>query len=609
MKSVKIRFQVMADQLKKELNGIKRFTSDVSGWSNLKKAADRYGKSVAALGAVFRGLRKAGSTAFKVLSTGLKAARNLALIGVGAITGLGAASLKSAADIEKLKLRLEGVTGSTAKANDVFKEVYKFFLASPFELEPLIEARILLEGLGITGQNSFESVANAAAIMDRDIVDMSSIMGGMEAEPLRNLGINTKREGEAFIFEYKNKMGEWKEVTANGRRAAQQELLKIFDIKYGGALGKLSQTWHGLVSTFKGTMKGAFAEVGEGLLPTFKPILKTINDNIQAAIDSGKLEKWGNALGNFAKRASVNLLAGVQTALDAISKATLGGAISTAVGALVDTTVVALAAGLMSLKSVVVALSKIMFATFKEDFLKLEFWGNKKRAHEAAAMQIAGMSSVDMEKQGVPDRLIAKFDVLKAGFGSDDDKLKAYEQLVNWSQQTHSQDEAAEIAARNRDVSIGDTLSQVQQDFKKTQKYVADKTDDMVSNMSGRLGFDLEGSFQKNKEKGEKMFTTPEPAPLVDPVYQPPPENKYTHHDTDFAGPPSASFEYGMRSRNVGNTVIAEPYIKNMTTMQENLEEFLDVTDKAVDSVSKKTEEATKRMRDIEERTKQFGGR
>jgi len=495
MKPIKITFQVIADQLKKEFAGIKRFTSDVTGWTRLKQAADKYGKSVVAVGVAFKGLRSVGSAAFKVLGAGFKAFRNVVLIGIGAVTGFGAASLKSAADIEKLKLRLEGVTGSAKKADDIFKETYKFFLKSPFELEPLVEARILLEGLGITGSAAFTSVANAAAIMDRDITDVASAVGSMEAEPLRRMGINLNSDGKQFLFEYIDKMGKIHNIASKTRRGAQQELLKIFDIKFGGSIGKLSQTWYGLVSTFEGSMKGAFAEVGAGLLPVFKPILSKINDGIQGAIESGKLQKWGETLGAWIQKGVINLTAGIQTAIDMLRGLSLGDAIGGTVSTLTTMAITLLGEGLLGLGRVLVVLAKVFATALSAELMKVDIWGRNEdeNALVKAFQKFTGFNGAAevpdylFKKNNIPDEFSRKnLNKLEA---TDKDAYKESLSRLRKLLDRLSLDAKAEIATSSRD---SDILAAIKE-FIKGNKAAFDRV--------GGVGENIKNDWEKRTKK------------------------------------------------------------------------------------------------------------
>jgi len=220
---------------------------------------------------------------------------------VAAFAAVGIGGIKAAADMESLRAQLEAVLGDAEKAKKAFDESFDFSVATPFSPEDIVKTRIALESVGVTGGASVEKVATAAAAMGRNILDVASAVRSMETEPLRNLGIMLKKDGDKFLFEYKDKMGKARSISATGFAEGQQALLDIMGSRFEGGLQKMSQTFSGLWSTMVGNLKASLADFGEQYLPTVKKGVESVINALNGLRDSGKLKEWGQAVNNELK--------------------------------------------------------------------------------------------------------------------------------------------------------------------------------------------------------------------------------------------------------------------------------------------------------------------
>ena len=238
-----------------------------------------------------------GSKMFGVLSklTGKIGLVSAAFLGIG--SALAHFSLKAAGDIEMLKAQLGAVLPTAEAVKKAFKESMDFSVKTPFTPAEIVQTRIALEGVGIAGAEAVKSISEAAAALDRNLLDVASAVKSLETEPLRNLGIALKRQGDSFVFSFKNKMGDAMKVSAKSFADAQQKLLGIFDTKFKGGVEKMAQTFKGLKSTLAGVRQLFFAELGNGFLPQAKQIVQDIIDLLNKGIDSGKIKALGEAIG------------------------------------------------------------------------------------------------------------------------------------------------------------------------------------------------------------------------------------------------------------------------------------------------------------------------
>ena len=224
-----------------------------------------------------------------------------AVLGAAGTGGLIGASIGASAKFEMLRLRLEAVTGSAKKANKMFAEMRKFAAATPLQLEDIVGARIMLEGIGVRGQAALEKVAEAAAAMNMPLRDAAAMIASMETEPLRRLGIEIKRSGESASIVFRDKVGRELKRTETGIMNIRRALLETFGMKFGGILGKASGTQAGLFSTLKDSVTELFAAVGDELAPTVKAVLgKAITAVKASTADMVRAAKTAvNILGNI----------------------------------------------------------------------------------------------------------------------------------------------------------------------------------------------------------------------------------------------------------------------------------------------------------------------
>ncbi|MDH3380147.1 MAG: hypothetical protein OEQ39_24765, partial [Gammaproteobacteria bacterium] len=193
---------------------------------------------------------------------------------------------------------------SAEEAEKRFKEIRKFAASTPLQLEDLVKAEILLKAVGAASEENLKQVAEVATVMGRSVEDVALAVGSLEAETLKRLGIELKKTGDKFEFNFRDKAGKALKVVANGAEEARESLTEVFGQKFGGGLEKSSATIAGKWSTFKDAVKEAFATIGARLLPTASRVLTQATDALNSLIGSGRLEAMGDAIA----RAADNLI-------------------------------------------------------------------------------------------------------------------------------------------------------------------------------------------------------------------------------------------------------------------------------------------------------------
>jgi len=210
-------------------------------------------------------------------------------------------SIRAASEFETLKLRLEAVSGSAVLAEKRFKEIRKFAASTPLNLDDLVKAEILLTSVGAASQENLRQVAEVASVMGRSVEDVALAVASLEGETLKRFGIQLRKTGDEFRFQFRDKAGKALEVVAKGAEEAREALTDIFSTKFGGSLEKASQTILGKWTTFKDTVKEAFATIGQRLLPVASKVLTQATDALNSLIGSGKIGKFGDRLAKGAE--------------------------------------------------------------------------------------------------------------------------------------------------------------------------------------------------------------------------------------------------------------------------------------------------------------------
>ncbi|GEM_PF-1749095 len=243
------------------------------------------------------------------------------------------ASLKAAADFEKLRVQLETLTGSAEKGSKAFERLKKFSAGTPFQLKNLVKANNTLMGFGRTTQEAYKDLqllGDVAAVTGGDLQAITVAFGQSAAEgrlmtrDIRQL-IN---QGVPAIKILAESMGVAQssvlDLASQGEISFRdlREAMKMAT-EQGGMFAngteQLANTLHGVFSTLKDNVMIALGEIGNSMVETFdlKGLARSFIDNLKA------FTKWFGNLSDEAKRMGF----GIATLLAA------GGPVLTALGA------------------------------------------------------------------------------------------------------------------------------------------------------------------------------------------------------------------------------------------------------------------------------------
>ncbi|MAM27422.1 MAG: hypothetical protein CMC13_00205 [Flavobacteriaceae bacterium] len=195
------------------------------------------------------------------------------------LAGLGALSIKTAADFETLNTSLvTALEGNEAAAKKAFDQINKFAATTPFQVDQVAEAFIKLKNLGLDpSERALTSYGNTAAAMGKSlnqVVEAVADAATGEFERLKEFGIKAKQQGDRVTFTFKGI-----ETTVKKDAAAIQEyLLNIGEVDFAGGMERQSKTFNGRLSTLKDNLKLLAADFGAILIDAINPFIDKIGD-------------------------------------------------------------------------------------------------------------------------------------------------------------------------------------------------------------------------------------------------------------------------------------------------------------------------------------------
>jgi len=403
---------------------------DPSKFSEYINAADRAGKST----------RNLEDDIGSLGSTGEKVRGKISALQATVVSFVAAFVTKNiidaAAQMEMFEARLTTVMGSATRAKSELVKLTDFAKATPFELTNLVETRIQLESVGITGDKVIKTLGDTAAAFGRDIMETIPAVIGMESEVLRRFGIDVEREGGRAVFRWKDRLGEMRNETVIGSRDMQREmLLSIWNDRYEGAMEKMGGQWKNLTSNITDTTTQLAASIGKEILPMMKEVASSIIAAVDATREWFKENKaWINLGVSNAYNLIKMQVEGVTQVLGTLSFAL--GPVFTAlakypviaeigiIGLIIGRTPVAIAAGLSAVTLALLEANKTV-----GDWL---LWQLKKVTSPEAAQKIMAEYASQLQRAGEREsfELTAPEAAIKKQIAITEDMIKTKAVLI-----------------------------------------------------------------------------------------------------------------------------------------------------------------------------------
>jgi len=280
-------------------NVLVKISADISGLQKgLAKAESRMQRSA-------RKLSSIGSTLSTTLTLPIAAA--------------GFASIKAAADFEKLETQLSVLLGSAEKGSKMFKDLTNFASSTPFQIADLAKTSNQLLAFGFTQDEvmgSLQNLGDIAASTGSNMSDLALILGQSKAigaaytqdlRQLANRGIpvfDLLKEKLNVTGEELSKMVSDGKISFEILQSVLQDTTKEGGV-FAGGMEAQSKTLSGMFSTLKDNVTIAFAEIGRSIASTtdLQAKMKGLTDRVVNAV------KWFIALPEPVKKSALAVVA------------------------------------------------------------------------------------------------------------------------------------------------------------------------------------------------------------------------------------------------------------------------------------------------------------
>lgn len=236
------------------------------------------------LGKVRREMRSMSSN-FKAVGQSMSRSLTLPLLAIGA------AAIKSSADLETLETSFISLTGGAEQAADMMKQLNDFTAKTPFQIDAVATSarQLIASGTGIAEVNEqLQFLGDIAATTGQPINEIAAIFAKVNAKGKVELeNLNQLAERGIPVFKgLADATGLLPSELGAGAVTVQQfnDYLKSLAEEGGlahGAMERLSETAAGKFSTAMDNLKLAGAELVESLMPALKQGIDKVTELAQ----------------------------------------------------------------------------------------------------------------------------------------------------------------------------------------------------------------------------------------------------------------------------------------------------------------------------------------
>jgi len=295
--------------------------------------------------AVARELEKISATATRVgekvqsltstLASFTRSVAKWATIAGTALSGVAGGALavvvRANASFEKMRITLTTLYKDAQKAEQVFRQIEEFASRTPYTIEELVDAWIMLKAYGLEptietlqiigdavsalggGRDAFEGIVRA--------LGQIATKGKVSAEELLQLA---ERGIPAYqiLAEKLGLSAEQLEKIGNlgiDARVAIEALLEGMKERFGGNMEKMANSWEGLMGRLKSAWQKFLRMVGDtGAFEYVKEKLAALVALVEQAFDSGKAQEWAHYAGIGVKVIAEGLVAVAKIAKEVV---------------------------------------------------------------------------------------------------------------------------------------------------------------------------------------------------------------------------------------------------------------------------------------------------
>lgn len=246
-------------------------------------------------GSVGNQMGKAFEATGNILKTGLVTG----IIGATTLMGtLGVAGLNAANQFEKGQLKYETLLGSQQKALERISQLQDFAAKTPFELNQITQADVILQGFGIRSEKLLRTIGDAASISETGFSDLSLVLGQLsQSKDLQNIRQLVNRGIVSFneLSDAGIKFAKDGSVV-NSVAETYSKVVSIMEKKFGGGMDKLSSTMEGRLSTLKDSFNLKLGEIATntGFQDFVKNAISEVNRLVETVDIAGLITQVTN---------------------------------------------------------------------------------------------------------------------------------------------------------------------------------------------------------------------------------------------------------------------------------------------------------------------------
>ena len=239
-----------------------------------------------------KGVKKTKSDVDKLDKSQNKLAKNAKKLKAGmfivgtVILAAGGYAVKTAAQFEKLRTRLNTMYGSVNKGTKAFQTFNKIAATTPFAVKNVVEAGAALKAFGMDAEKNIKGVADLAAFMGVDVVEAAQSMGRAFAGGAGAADVLRERGVLELIKSFKG-VDDLTKLTLPEFREALEQAITEPTLGISGATSALAETFEGTYSNMMDSVDRLASKMGDALLPTVKNVVKGMTSFINSMIDNG----------------------------------------------------------------------------------------------------------------------------------------------------------------------------------------------------------------------------------------------------------------------------------------------------------------------------------
>ena len=259
-----------------------------------------------------------------------------AIIGLATAYGLtqvARGAIEVSERFDQLEATLTTITGTSQEAQKAFEWITEFTATTPYQLEQVTNAYIMLRNAGIdptTG--SLKAIGDAVAALgggqekfNRVLIAFAQIAakGRVQAEELLQLmeaGIPVQKILQEELGLTNEQIAEIGKLGIDAQ-VVLEALFHGMQRRYGGAMAELMQRFTGIISNLRDQWDLWLRDImNAGPWQTLTALLKMALDHINRLKEEGKLDEWAEKIGKRVEDTFWNMAIGTAAAIDALKK-------------------------------------------------------------------------------------------------------------------------------------------------------------------------------------------------------------------------------------------------------------------------------------------------